>query len=254
MPPILDKTCAAAKDLARTAAEERCGVFKVGAYLKAVAEDSCLVTHLFNCEHPGYQGWQWAVTVTRVPRSKTVTVSEVCLVPGEKALLAPQWVPWAERVSREDLVPGVVLPTADDDPRLDPGFVGDEKDRDEDPAEWAQTRAVVRELGLGRQRVLSAYGREIAAQRWLESEGGPQNQMSKQAPGQCQDCGYFIRLSGSLGLVFGACANEYSPSDAQVVAINHGCGAHSDIVEPTRKPAPALPVWDTVATDTLLFD
>ena len=28
--------------------------------------------------------------------------------------------------------------------------------------------------------------------------------------------------------VFGVCANEYSPSDGQVVSLDHGCGAHSE--------------------------
>ena len=52
-----------------------------------------------------------------------------------------------------------------------------------EPAEWAATRAVVAELGLGRERVMSQYGRDEAADRWVEGEGGPHNAMTKQAPG-----------------------------------------------------------------------
>jgi hypothetical protein len=29
--------------------------------------------------------------------------------------------------------------------------------------------------------------------------------------------------------VFGVCANEWSPSDARVVSLDHGCGAHSEV-------------------------
>ena len=78
--------------------------------------------------------------------------------------------------------------------------------------------------------------------------------MTKQAPGQCVDCAYWVRLSGSLGRAFGACANEFSPSDAHIVSVDHGCGAHSDVVEAHRGVDLPRPVWDTITTDDLLFD
>ena len=84
-------------------------------------------------------------------------------MPGEGALLAPPWVPWSERIEPSDVSPGVLVPTPDDDPRVEAGFTGGDQARDADPAEWAQTRALVAELGLGRERVLSAYGR---TRRW----------------------------------------------------------------------------------------
>ncbi|SIK21234.1 Protein of uncharacterised function (DUF3027) [Mycobacteroides abscessus subsp. abscessus] len=46
---------------------------------------------------PGYRGWFWFATLSRAPRSKVATVCEVGLLPGDDALLAPAWVPWAER-------------------------------------------------------------------------------------------------------------------------------------------------------------
>jgi hypothetical protein len=113
---------------------------------------------------------------------------------------------------------------------------------------------VVAELGLGRERVMSQYGRDEAADRWVEGEGGPHNAMTKQAPGVCQGCAYFVRLTGSLGRQFGVCANEFSPQDAHVVTVDHGCGAHSDVVEPQRGVDLPRPVWDTISTDDLLFD
>ena len=121
-------------------------------------------------------------------------------------------------------------------------------------AEWAQTRAVVAELGLGRERVLSAYGRQEAAERWQAGDGGPHNAMTRQAPGICQGCAYFVRLSGSLGRQFGACANEQSPSDGQIVSVDHGCGAHSDVVASNRGVELPQPVWDTISIDFSLFD
>ncbi len=250
----LDAACAEAVDVARDAAQARADVIGVGEHLGVTAEGLRVATHLFACEHPGYPGWRWSVTVARASRGRVVTVSEVCLMPGDGALLAPAWVPWSERIQSGDVTPGVLMPTADDDPRVEAGFTGGDQARDEDPAEWHQLRTLVAELGLGRERVLSVYGRDEAAERWVEGEGGPYNAMTRQAPGFCADCAYFVRLSGSLGGHFGVCANEFSPQDAEVVTLDHGCGAHSDVVEPQRGVDLPRPVWDTISIDDLLFD
>lgn len=152
-----------------------------------------------------------------------VTVDEVCAVPGDGSLVAPEWVPWSSRIEAGDITPGVVMPTADDDPRLEAGFTGGDTARDADPAEWQQLRSVVAELGLGRERVLSVHGRDEAADRWVDGDGGPHNSMTKLERPAPARYAYFIRLSGSLGRQFGVCANEFSPSDAQVVTVDHGC-------------------------------
>ena len=144
--------------------------------------------------------------------------------------------------------------TPANDPRLDPGYTGGEQPPDADPAEGTVTRAVVAELGLGRERVLSRFGREQAAERWMAAGNGPDNQLTKQAPGPCETCGYFVRLQGSMGVQFGACTNEYSPSDAQIVSVDHGCGAHSDVVADERGLELSLPIWDTIGIDENLFD
>lgn len=251
----LDAACADAVDLARAAAERRADVMGVGEYQGVQAEDTRVATHYFTVDHPGYPGWRWAVTVARASRAKAVTVDEVCMLPGEGALLAPAWVPWSERIEAGDVSPGVLMPTADNDPRLEPGYTGGEAAADDDPAERAQLRGVALELGLGRERVLSEEGRDQAAERWLDGAGGPHNAMTRQAPGPCVDCGYFVRLSGSLGRLFGVCANQFSPQDGAVVSFDHGCGAHSDVVEESRGVELALPVWDTISVDELvLFD
>jgi Protein of unknown function (DUF3027) len=85
----------------------------------------------------------------------------------------------------------------------------------------------------GRARVLSAIGRDTTALRWYSSEHGPGTPLASAAPGPCVTCGFLVRLSGPLGRVFGACANEFAPDDGQVVSLDHGCGAHSDAVMPT---------------------
>ena len=115
-----DQACADAVDLARAAAEADAGPGQVGPHVGIEVEGDRIVTHLFSSLNPGYGGWRWAVTVTRASRSKTVTVSESVLLPGPDALLAPDWVPWTERVRPGDLKAGDLLPARSDDERLVP--------------------------------------------------------------------------------------------------------------------------------------
>jgi hypothetical protein len=251
-----DATCLAAVDLARAAADETAGVMGVGDYLGAQAEDTRVVSHFFACPHPGYSGWRWSVTAARAARSRIVTIDEVVLLPGEGALLARPWVPWAERIQPRDVTPGVLLPSLGDDPRLEPGYTGGEDATNSEPAELSLIRTVVAELGLGRERVLSAEGRDEAADRWLAGEGGPDNQLSKLAPDVCETCGFFVRLQGSLGTLFGVCTNAFSVSEGAVVSVDHGCGAHSNVVADERMAELPRPIWDTIEWDApiSLFD
>ena len=97
-----DAFLAAAVDTARAAVEEITAAPTIGRHLAAKSEGDRLVTHLFESRLPGYLGWQWYAVLTRNSRSKVVTVSELGLLPSEDAILAPEWVPWAERVRPED--------------------------------------------------------------------------------------------------------------------------------------------------------
>jgi hypothetical protein len=162
------------------------------------------------------------VTLAAVPGEEHVTVDEVVLLPGEQALLAPAWVPWQERLRPGDLSVGDVLPSTEDDPRLVPGYT-----TDDDSADDPEGSVVASEIGLGRERVMSREGREEAAARWDAGEFGPRSAMARQAPGPCGTCGFFLPLAGSLRQSFGACGNVYAPADGRVVAIDYGCGAHS---------------------------
>ena len=92
-----------ATDIARAAAEEMAGAGNVGEHVGVSADDERVVTHLFSAADRAYVGWRWAVTVSRASRAKAVTVSEVVLLPGPDSLLAPDWVPWSERVRPGDL-------------------------------------------------------------------------------------------------------------------------------------------------------
>ncbi len=240
--PKIDQICAAAVELARAAITE--DPAHVGEHLTFAAEGDRLVTHYFACELPGYRGWRWAVTVTRVARSKHVTVCETVLLPGPEALLAPGWVPWHERLHPGDLGVGDLLPTPAEDDRLVPGYTlsGDPA---VDEAVW--------ELGLGRSRVMSPLGRSETAERWYEGDAGPDAPISQAAPraARCVSCGFYLQLAGSLGRMFGVCGNVYTPDDGKVVSRDHGCGGHSEIlIEETTLPAPPT-IYDDNVVDSI---
>ncbi|WP_237687459.1 DUF3027 domain-containing protein [Arthrobacter jiangjiafuii] len=98
-----DALLAAAVDTARAGLLEVVPAAEIGEYVGATPDAERLVTHRFVAHRPGYNGWHWYATVARVPRGKVVTVCEVGLLPSENAVLAPEWVPWSERVRPEDV-------------------------------------------------------------------------------------------------------------------------------------------------------
>ncbi|MGH3545843.1 MAG: DUF3027 domain-containing protein [Mycobacteriales bacterium] len=223
----VDAVCAQAVDLAREVLVTAVGEPGVGEYLAVVGLGERMVEHRFTALHPGYLGWYWSVTVVRAPRAKQPTVCETVLLPTERAVLAPTWLPWNQRLRPGDVGVGDLLPSDADDERLMPAFLVDDDEITEDdptlvPEQVADT------VALGRPRVMSPVGREQAAQRWYDAEAGPTSPLAKAAPGRCGTCGFYLRLAGSLSAVFGACGNVYAPDDGKVVSADHGCGAHSE--------------------------
>ncbi|MET9515441.1 DUF3027 domain-containing protein [Streptomyces sp. NPDC002994] len=270
-----DRLCAEAVDLARRAAEEAAFPGVVGEHVSLFAEGDRVVTHLFECKEPGYRGWRWAVTVTRASRAKLVTLNETVLLPGPDSLLAPEWVPWSERLRPGDMGPGDLLPTEAEDLRLEPGYTGEDAPPpdsavSEEMAELVEAEdaevmngpparlplvpsrgsiaAVAEELGMRRARVLSRYGLHIAADRWDEAYGA-KTPMAQAAPATCVSCAFLVPLAGSLRQAFGVCANEFSPADGRVVSLAYGCGGHSEAAVMPKPLRPAPPVLDSMATD-----
>ncbi|MFF9900609.1 DUF3027 domain-containing protein [Streptomyces longispororuber] len=276
-PRTPDRLCAEAVGFARAAAEEAAAPGVVGEHVEVVVEGDRVVTHLFECKEPGYRGWRWAVTVARASRAKVVTLDETVLLPGPDALLAPEWVPWSERLRPGDMGPGDLLPTDAEDLRLEPGYSGDdapppnsilsdelaERVEAEDaevaggsPADLAAApargslTALAEELGMRRARVLSRYGLHSAADRWDEAYGA-KTPMAQAAPAPCVSCGFLMPIGGSLGQAFGVCANEFGPADGHVVSLSYGCGGHSEAAVMPKPPRPAPPVLDETKIDEL---
>jgi hypothetical protein len=220
-PPGVAAVLAGAVEQARAAVVEFSGD-TVGEHLGVTYEDATAATHRFLANLPGYCGWQWAVVVAAHPGADHATISEVVLVPGPMALLAPEWVPWEERIGPGDLGPGDLLAPPRDDPRLVPGYTATGDPQVDDTAV---------EVGFGRHLVLSPWGRAEAAQRWQDGDYGPQSAMARSTRRVCRDCGFYVPLAGALGVMFGVCGNEIA-ADGHVVSSEYGCGAHSDTPAP----------------------
>ena len=212
-----------AKNLAHTAildhAEKR---DHVGSFISVeYDDDNRVATYLFEAKLSGYKGWRWCVTIAKVDADSTPTVCDLVALPGPDALLAPDWIPYRDRIQPGDVGVGDIVPSSLDDTRLVPGQAALPQDEDLDTA-------LAVELGFGRARVMSIEGRDQAAKRWYDGDRGPKSPLAQSAPKPCHSCGFFIPIAGSLRATFGVCANAISPEDARVVSVDHGCGAHSE--------------------------
>jgi len=262
-----DRLCAEAVEVALSAAEGVFGPDVVGEHLGVVAEGDRVVTHLFDCRLPAYRGWRCAVTLTRASRAKAVTLDDTVMLPGPDSVLAPEWVPWSERLRPGDMGPGDLLPTEAEDLRLEAGWLGDADypvgeplsellDADEievppaAPPAVGSIGAIAEEIGMGRPRVLSRYGLHAAADRWEEGYG-PKTAMAQAAPANCVSCGFLVPMAGSLRQAFGVCANEFSPADGRVVSLDFGCGGHSEAAVMPKPLRPAPPVLDETEVEAL---
>jgi hypothetical protein len=98
----------------------------VGAFVGETDEGDSVVTYRFATTLEGYPGWNWTVAVAQLPGEEP-TVVESELLPAQGALLAPDWVPWSERMDdyrAAQLALGEAASETDDDE--------DEDDDDED--------------------------------------------------------------------------------------------------------------------------
>lgn len=195
---------------------------QVGDFISVEFDDeNRIATYLFNAEIAGYKGWRWAVIIAKVDEDSAATLCDVVVLPGPDSLIAPDHIPYRDRILPEDITPGVIVPSLLEDTRLVPGAAALPQDEDLDATQ-------VFDLGLMRPRVLSIEGRDQASKRWYASDRGPTTPLAEQAPKPCHSCGFFVPLAGSLRSSFGVCANAIAPDDARVVSVDHGCGAHSE--------------------------
>lgn len=129
-----------------------------------------------------------------------------------------------------------------------------EGDAAESTTESSDVDDAVEEFELSRRHVMSPLGRSQTAKRWYEGPRGPKSLSTKTAGGHaCSTCGFFVPLKGELNLLFGVCANKWSPDDGRVVSLDHGCGEHSEIEppEPTHLWVQSKPAFDDLHIDII---
>jgi Protein of unknown function (DUF3027) len=98
----------------------------VGDFVGEMDEGDHVVTYRFATTLPGYPGWNWTIAVAHLPEEEA-TVVESELLPADGALLAPDWVPWSDRMDdyrAAQLALGEAAAELDDD--------DDDDDDDED--------------------------------------------------------------------------------------------------------------------------
>lgn len=113
--------------LAREALAEITPPSTFGDLIGESPEGEGVYTLLFAATMGGYPGWHWTVSVAELPGAAP-TVLEAELLPGDGSLLAPEWVPWSDRLDAED------LETLED---LDDDDVAADDDSDDDSDDFA---------------------------------------------------------------------------------------------------------------------
>ena len=138
-PPVADPELLAAVDLARAALREITPDDTVGEPAGSIVEGDRVLSLLFANTMPGYPGWYWTVTLARV-EDAAPTVLEAELMPGEGALLSPEWLPWSARLAGVEAEQEAerLAAESDEDEDEDEDDDDDEDDEDDDVAEDAE--------------------------------------------------------------------------------------------------------------------
>jgi hypothetical protein len=97
-PPQADEVLLGSVALAQRALLEVTAPETVGSVVGHVVDGEHVLSLHFASDLAGYPGWHWSVTLARTEGDQP-TVLETELLPGERALLAPEWVPWSERLA-----------------------------------------------------------------------------------------------------------------------------------------------------------
>jgi len=129
-----------AVDVARAALLEITPESTVGALVSEQSEGDGVSTVRFASTMLGYPDWFWTVSVAQLTAEdghlEEPTVLEAELLPGEGALIAPDWVPWADRLEDYKAAQAAIaageLAAGDDDADDDSDDDADDQDDDAD--------------------------------------------------------------------------------------------------------------------------
>jgi hypothetical protein len=101
------------QSLAEQAAKETSPANGVGKFLGISSEEKDTTNYRFESKLSGYVGWEWNVVIFQSKKTDSATVSEVVLLAGKESIVAPSWVPWAERRVELEKSKAELLPVSD---------------------------------------------------------------------------------------------------------------------------------------------
>jgi len=121
-------------ELGRAALLEITTADTIGANAGSVDEGEGVVSVHFETTLDGYPGWHWTVSIAHIDGGAP-SVLETELLPGDGALLAPDWVPWVDRLAdyraAQDAA-GIDGGEAEDEPDVDIDIDDDDDDELDD--------------------------------------------------------------------------------------------------------------------------
>jgi hypothetical protein len=94
-----DPVLLAAVDQARAALEEITSAASIGELSGSIVHGEHVLSLLFASRLAGYPDWNWTVTLARIDESSAPAVLETELMPSDDSLVAPDWIPWSERLA-----------------------------------------------------------------------------------------------------------------------------------------------------------
>ncbi|MEO5920525.1 MAG: DUF3027 domain-containing protein [Pseudolysinimonas sp.] len=135
--------------IARSALAEITPAGTFGDFIDETHEGEGVYTLLFAATMGGYPGWHWTVSVAVLPDSAP-TVLEAELLPGDGSLLAPEWVPWSDRLKAGEDLDALAEIVGSDDDDLDDDLDDDDLDDDhgDDPTDGIDFESADLESGL----------------------------------------------------------------------------------------------------------
>ncbi|MHB1171127.1 MAG: DUF3027 domain-containing protein [Lacisediminihabitans sp.] len=124
-------------DLGRAALLEITSPDTIGANAGWIDEGEGVVSVHFETTMGGYPGWHWTVSIARLGGAEP-SVLETELLPGDGALLAPDWIPWVDRLAdyrAAQEAAGLAPDEVDADSSIDDDADNDDDDDDDDDDE-----------------------------------------------------------------------------------------------------------------------
>jgi hypothetical protein len=126
-----DEVLLAAVDLARAALIEITPASTIGPVVGHTTHDEHLLSLHFASLMPGYPDWHWTATLSRIDADSEPNVLETELLPGDSAVLAPEWTPWSDRLEDYKLAQEHAAALADSDDEDDDEAGDDDDDLDD---------------------------------------------------------------------------------------------------------------------------